>query len=143
MFFFWENIFKRLHITDIGLIWFWLQSQISWKQYRQWQWEIFYGGSIFPIVHCICLGIYFFIYRYHIYNSIHSSNDTIQKSESHWTFMIEFSKETDMENNLWAGWYRDTNRRQRRWPITWLIQPRLDEDPAATVIQGVLLTVFP
>jgi len=29
MFIFWEKSFK-LHITDIGLIWFWLYSQISW-----------------------------------------------------------------------------------------------------------------
>ena len=35
MFFFWEKIFKQLHITDIGLIWFWLQSQISWGHIDQ------------------------------------------------------------------------------------------------------------
>jgi len=60
------------------------------------------GVQYFPLSIVSAL-VFTFLFTDITYNSIHSSNDTIQKSESHWTFMIEFSKETDMENNLWAG----------------------------------------
>ena len=113
--FFCEKSFKRLHITDIGLIWFWLRSQISWghidrKQCSQ-QWEIFNGGWIFPIVLGICFGIYLTIYRYHIrlhpFIQRYNSKEWITLDRFHPTItMIEFCKQTDMENHFWAGWYR-------------------------------------
>ena len=46
--------FKRLHITDIGLIWFWLQSQISWdhsdrKQCSFYNEKYLIGVEYFPL----------------------------------------------------------------------------------------------
>ena len=73
------------------------------------RWEIL--GWIFLIVGWVRVSALVFthwLFTDITYDSIHSSNNTILKSESHWTgfkfiqptSMVEFCKETDMENHF-------------------------------------------
>ena len=94
MFIFQEKSFK-LHITDIGLIWFWLQRQISWchidlnntavnnEKYSMWV-------EYFPWLPESRALVFTWLFTDITYDSIHSSNDTILKRANHIGQVLKF-----------------------------------------------------
>ena len=100
------------------------------------------GVEYFPLSMVSAL-VFTWLFTDITYDSIHSSNDTILKSESHWTG-FKF-----IQPLLWLSFANRLIWRiilGRMIPIqiddddqshNWSNQPRSDEDPAATVIQDI------
>ena len=96
------------------------------------------GVEYFPLSMVSAL-VFTWLFTDITYDSIHSSNDTILKSESHWTGFIQpllwLSFQTDWYGESFLGRMIPIQIDDDDQSHNWSNQPRSDEDPAATVIQ--------